>query len=129
MTQAFTAHKQRGLSLATALFVITVMAFLAAMIFQLIRSNAETTREEILLTRAFNAAESGVQFGLNAVFPPGPVASSCPANANYSFEAELSMCTAAVQCSMLTVDDEDYYTIRSTGTCDAVSRTVQVRAH
>ncbi len=125
------AYKQQGLSLATALFVITVMALLAAMIFQLIRSNAETTQEEILLNRAFNAAETGVQFGLNEVFPPDGSASVCagPTPTVYSLEQRgLNACEASVVCSSLVVSSETYYTVKSTGTCGDVSRTIQVRA-
>lgn len=118
---------QRGLSLATALFVITVMALLAVMIFQLVRSNAETTGEEVLLIRAFYAAESGVQFGLNAVFPPAAGARSCPAT--FTLEEEgLVGCEAVVTCTSVNAEGTDYHTITSTGTCGEVSRTIQVRA-
>jgi MSHA biogenesis protein MshP len=120
-------RRQRGLSLATALFVITVMALLAVMIFQLVRSNAETTGEEVRLTRAFYAAESGVQFGLNAVFPPAAGARSCPAT--FTLEADgLAGCEAEVSCTSVTVDGSDYHTITSKGICGEVSRTIQVRA-
>jgi MSHA biogenesis protein MshP len=121
---------QRGLGLATALFVITVMALLASLIFQLIRSNTQSTQEQIQLVRAFYAAESGVQFGLNKVFPPGPPAAVCAAGpTTYNLAVDgLNQCTAAVVCSSVTVDSIDYYTITSTGTCGDVSRTIQVRA-
>lgn len=121
---------QAGLSLATAIFVITVMALLAALIFQLVRNNAETTQEEILLVRAFYAAESGVQLELNKVFPPDGAAGSCAAGPNaYDFADEgLNGCAAETSCSALVVSAETYYTVRSTGTCGDVSRTVQVRA-
>ena len=122
---------QRGLSLATAIFVITAMALLAVMIFQMVRNNAETTGEEIELIRAFYAAETGVQFGVNAVFPPDPlVMSSCPVTATVFDLAEdgLNGCTASVLCSSVVVSGASYYTIQSTGKCGDVSRTVQVRA-
>ncbi len=125
-------NKQHGLSLATALFVITIMALLAVMIFQLVRSNAETTQEEVLLIRSFYAAESGVQFGLNAVFPPDGSASSCPGvgmPTSYDLEEEgLNACAVEVTCSAVTVSAVNYYTVESTGTCGSVSRTIQVRA-
>jgi MSHA biogenesis protein MshP len=120
--------RQRGLSLATALFVITVMALLAVMIFQLIRSNAETTQEAILLSRSLNAAETGVQFGLNTVFPPDGVGAACGTESYDLEEDGLNACTAEVVCTSVDVDSVDYYTVTSTGTCGDVSRTVQVRA-
>lgn len=131
MNSRFPATRQRGLGLATALFVITVMALLAVVIFQLVGNNAQTTEEEILLARALNAAEAGVQFGLNEVFPPNPMeASSCAASTPYTFTngAGLRQCTATVLCSSVTVNAQTVYTVESTGTCGAVSRTVQVRA-
>ena len=124
------AYHQRGLGIATALFVITVMALLAVMIFQLIRNNAETTGEEILLNRAFYAAETGVQFGLNALFPPDGGGGMCaPTPDTYELEAPgLEACEAEVSCTAVDVDDVDYYTVTSKGTCGEVSRTIQVRA-
>ncbi len=121
---------QAGLSLATAIFVITVMALLAALIFQLVRNNAETTQEEILLVRAFYAAESGVQLELNKIFPPDGAPNVCAAGPNaYAFEDEgLNACAAETFCTPLVVDGDTYYTVRSTGTCGDVSRTIQVRA-
>ena len=123
---------QAGLSLATAVFVITVMALLAALIFQLVRNNAQTTEEEVLLVRAFYAAESGVQFELNKVFPPDGSGGGCPvAESDYDFaDAGLNACTAHVRCNALPVVDVPYttYTLKSTGTCGDVSRTIQVRA-
>jgi MSHA biogenesis protein MshP len=127
------AQRQAGLSLATALFVITVMAFLAAAIFQLVRNNAETTAEEILLIQSFYAAQTGIQFGLNRVFPPDGSATTCLAPETTYPEYELAVqglnaCAAVVTCTPLTVSGETYYTIESKGTCGDVSRTVQVRA-
>ncbi len=124
---------QRGLSLATALFVITVMALLAAMIFQLVRNNAQTTQEGILLVRSLYAAETGIQFGLNRVFPPdGLGGDSCPftpTTVTYDLEEDgVAGCSAEVSCTKVTADSTDYVTVRSKGICGDVSRTLQVRA-
>ena len=132
-------RNQRGLGLATALFVITVMALLAALITQLVRSNASSTQEEILLIRSFYAAESGVQFGLNKAFPPDGAASFCPlmsATTGRTLFTPASMdvdglneCSASVVCDALEVPGKGrFYTVTSTGTCGEVSRTIQVRA-
>jgi MSHA biogenesis protein MshP len=130
-------RRQCGVGLATALFVITIMALLAVLIVQLVRMNAQTTEEEILLLRAFYAAQSGVEYGLNHAFPPDGTPTACPtasAPMPMTFPLEtidvagLDRCTFDVSCSALTVDSTSYYTIRSTGTCQDVSRTVQVRA-
>lgn len=122
---------ESGLGLATAIFVITVMAVLATLIAQLVANNAETTQEEIELIRAFYSAESGIQFGLNRLFPPdGVTPGVCPAGpVNYDLtEGGFSRCEADVFCESVTVSAVDYYTITSTGTCGEVNRTIQVRA-
>lgn len=133
-----TSQKQRGIGLPAAIFVITLMITIAVAVNLLVRQNAETFEEELRLTRAFYAAESGAGFAMNALFPPDefPSYSStaiCPENAGsprlYEFEAEgLQGCSAAVSCvTDATVDGVEYYTILSTGSCGEVSRTVQVR--
>ena len=133
-------QSQRGLGLPVAIFIITVMAFLAVAVNRIVQSNAFATGEAIGLTRAFYAAQSGLEFGLNDVFPPDGIASDLSASRcaalNYpAFDVPgLNNCTAAITCSALDVDadgdgaDESYYTIRSTGTCGGVSRVLQVRA-
>ncbi len=128
--------RQRGLGLATALFVITAMALLAVLITQLVRSSAQATAEELNLMRSFFAAQSGVEYGLNRAYPPDGSTGSCPAVHNTSttfptvtLEVDgLAQCTMDVDCATLIVDGDTYYTITSKGTCGDVSRTVQVRA-
>jgi MSHA biogenesis protein MshP len=132
---------QHGLGLPAALFVITLLAVLAVAINALVAQNDAAFEEEVLLTRAFYAAESGAGLGLNALFPPqefpayatgaGTLAGSCAvADAAYTFAAPgVNACTAAVTCVVdATVAGVDYYTITSVGTCADVSRTVQVRS-
>lgn len=130
-----TLVRQRGLGLATALFVITVMALLAVLITQLVRSNADAISEELNLMRAYFAAQSGVEYGLNQAFPPDGGASSCPAASGTTTlgpldfsEDGLSMCTAEIECATLKVTGKNYYTLTVTGSCGGVSRTLQVRA-
>ena len=133
-------YRQRGLGLPAALFVITVLAVLAVAINGLVSQNDAAFEEEVLLTRAFYAAESGASFGLNALFPPeefplytngaGAVAGGCPVvNNTYDFDVDgLGSCSAEVSCvEDATVSGVDYYTISSVGSCADVSRTVQVR--
>jgi MSHA biogenesis protein MshP len=130
--------RQQGVGLPAAIFVITLMASIAVAISLLVSQNAETFEEEVRLTRAFYAAESGAGFAMNALFPPDefPLYDTnaiCPDNVGsprvYEFTAEgLSSCSAEVSCVLdTTVDGLNYYTISSTGTCGDVSRTVQVR--
>lgn len=127
---------QKGLGLATAIFVITVMALLAVLILQLVRSNAESTQEELNLMRAYYAAQSGIEYGLNRAYPPDGSAGLCPAITNNSTTFTpatvtadgLAQCSMEIECATLIVSSNTYYTITSTGSCGDVSRTFQVRA-
>jgi len=136
------AARQRGVGLPAAIFVITLMSTIAVAISLLVSQNAETFEEELRLTRAFYAAESGAGFAMNALFPPDEfprysnamnATATCPDNEAtpriYDFTADgLSLCSAEVSCSLdATVDGLEYYTINSTGICGDVSRTVQIR--
>lgn len=132
------ASKQRGIGLPAAIFVITLMVSISVAIQLLVSQNAEQFEEEVQLTRAFYAAESGANFAMNALFPPDEfpqydTTAICPDNAGsprvYEFEADgLRSCSAEVTCvTDATVDGVNYYTITSEGICNDVSRTVQVR--
>lgn len=127
---------QRGIGLPAAIFVITLMVVIAAAINLLVRENAGTFEEEINLTRAFYAAESGAGFAMNSLFPPEdyPGYAALPADCDawgvrtYSFIVDgMNACTAAVSCDGRTLDGVVYSTIESTGSCGDVSRTIQVR--
>ncbi len=136
-------ERQRGLGLPTAIFVITVMALLAVLVNQLVESGAESTGEEVLLARAFYAAQSGLDIAMNEIFPPAGSAeaplcvpeSPCGGSLDYDFTvAGLNGCSAQVDYSRIQTDlsgdgvDEDFYTLFSTGTCGGVSRRLQIRA-
>jgi MSHA biogenesis protein MshP len=127
--------QQRCIGLPAAIFVITLMVTIAAGINLLLVQNSETFEEEILLTRAFYAAESGAGFAMNTLFTPVEFPSySARASCNagpwaYEFTVPgLSLCRADVTCELdATVDGQDYFTVTSVGACEDVSRTVQVR--
>ena len=130
------SFKQRGIGIPAALFVITLLALIAVAINSLLEQNAETYQEEISLTRAFYAAESGAGFALNSIFPPEEFPqyntnAECAAGPReYVFTIPgLSACTTTVTCTVdATVSSLEYYTIVSEGSCNGVTRTVQVRS-
>ncbi|MEX0965242.1 MAG: hypothetical protein WDZ52_14510 [Pseudohongiellaceae bacterium] len=127
--------KQSGIGLPAAIFLITVAAAIAVAVNQLVGQNAQTFEEEINLTRAFYAAESGAGFAMNGVFPPeeyntytnvctGTVGS--PITYNFTVDG-LAGCRAEVYCTAVTNGGNNYATIQSEGTCGDVVRTIQVR--
>jgi len=126
---------QRGIGIPAALFVITLLAILAVAVNSLVGQNADRYQEEVSLSRAFYAAESGAGFALNSIFPPEEFpqyngTAECAAGPReYEFTVEgLNECTASVSCTTdATVSGVDYFTIKSEASCDGVTRTVQVR--
>ena len=124
---------QQGIGLAAAIFVITIMAAIAAAVYQLVDQNAQSYNEEMELARAFYAAESGAGFAMNTIFPPEEYpgytnTSRCVASVTYNFEADgLNQCSAEVTCTSLSNGGNTYATIQSKGKCGDVERTVQIR--
>lgn len=125
-------HRQRGIGLPAAIFVITVMTAIAVAINLLVSQNTASFEEEVRLTRAFYAAESGAGFGVRALFPaseyPHTAVANCPAMSTYEFSVPgLMDCRAEVSCELdVTVDDVHYHLITSRGICGETTRTVQV---
>ncbi len=127
---------QIGIGLPTAIFIITVMALMAVAINQLVNQNAQTFEEEVNLTRAFYAAESGAGFAMNGIYPPeeypGYAGTSCAGTPGtpvvYDFTVEgLNQCSATVHCTAVSTGGSNYLTIESAGSCGEVTRTIQVR--
>lgn len=125
---------QVGISLPGAIFVITLLALLAVAINALVGQNSRTYEEEINLTRAFYAAESGAGFAMNTLYPPEEfpayaTTAECAAGPRvYSFTVPgLNSCTASVTCSEVTIGGTNYATIESEGSCGDLERTIQVR--
>jgi len=125
---------EQGIGLPAAIFVITIMATLAVAVNLLVSSSAQYVEEDILLTRAFYAAESGAGLVLTRLLPAGEypaydTAAHCPASTTFDFSvAGLSGCLAQVSCSTYAeVDGQVYYLIESLGQCAQVSAMVEVR--
>jgi MSHA biogenesis protein MshP len=135
-------RRQRGVGLPVALFVITVMVTLTVAIQMQLADNAETLQEELMLTRAQFAADSGAGLALNALFPPSgypayenrlvcgiDVLATGPCGSDeYEFVVdELAGCRARVAYEKYAIVDEVHYVaVFSTGICGEVQRIVKV---
>ncbi|WP_215399423.1 PilX N-terminal domain-containing pilus assembly protein [Rheinheimera oceanensis] len=122
--------KQRGSALVIAVFVIVVMLALAVGLSRLLVSSSETVVYEVQGTRAFFAAQSGLELALTQLFPLGaPAATSCPAGisnpVNFS-DTALNGCRVIVNCNAY----PDMFWLSSRSECTAneftTSRTVQI---
>ena len=134
-------RSQQGLSLVLAIFILVVLSLLGAALINILNVGTESVAREVISTRALFAAESGAQRQLNAIFPPGAATSTgqCAASAgavrtNSFTLSGLVGCNSsvAVQCSYITIDGVNYFTIVSTGNCGPPNepsvRVVEVQA-
>jgi len=126
--------KQKGVGLPAAIFIITIMALLAVGINLLVEQNSQSFAEELQLTRAFYAAETGAGFAMNTIYPPEEYSAyattaECAAGPRtYNFTVDgLNNCSAEVTCNAIVVGTRNYATVESEGTCGDVERTIQVR--
>ncbi len=126
-------RRQGGFSLPVVVGVIVLAAVLGAAMVNLVATGQQSVALEVVSTRAFYAAESGAQFGMQRLFPPSGGAASC-ANASVSFATNgLSGCSATVSCTSTgPVNGTMFYTITSSGSCSSgptqATRTIQVKA-
>lgn len=126
-------HRQTGLGLPSALFLILIMILIVAAINQLNEMSAAAYGREWLGIRAFYAAETGAQ--LSAVYMLTPeVAPACDINFINDLNLTtfgLNECRVNVSCEEIIVQANRHITLTSTGICgpeiDAATRAIQIR--
>ena len=142
-------NAQKGSALVLAIFIIVVMTVLGAALTRMMSSSAETIAYEALGTRAYMAAQSGVEWKLQQLFPLGSNSqvncSTAMANIppDISTTEGLKSCQIQVNnpadwCTQFDNDGTRYYTVVSTGQCfiegdggdiiELTSRTIEVEA-
>lgn len=134
-----------------ALFVIVVMALLAAAMGRFLVDSGEKNTVEVRSVRALLAAQSGLEVALYRLFPKRTLAQPIPpavclASSPLSFAGNpgLTNCQAVVRCATVPVTYNgavtNGYRLESVGTCGsydlnsanpdfAVSRTLMVEAY
>jgi MSHA biogenesis protein MshP len=119
-------NKQRGNTLVIAIFVIVVLGALVAALSNLVRTTSESVVVEVLGTRSFMAAQSGIEQGMMELYPIG--GSPATACADFSENIAVDNCEAVIICK-----DEPYppppnekyihFRLEATGTCTAGGQT------
>lgn len=140
--------QQQGSALVVALFIIIVMGLLVGSMSRLLVSSSESISYEVLGTRAFFAAQSGMERSLTLLYaldapavicppPPPPPVPSCPNMPPIDFGAVgiagLEQCSVTMSCvavrSSLDICVTHFYLI-STATCGSgaftSSRTIEM---
>ena len=130
-----------GSSLVIAIFVIIVMSLLGAALVKMMDSSQENVAFEVLGTRAYTAARTGIQWQLAQLFPVGlniDLVETCDSARNnppdISNISGLQGCSimSPIECEDFQHDGIRYYTITSVGQCDiggeVTSRVIEVEA-
>lgn len=146
--QAF--GRMRGSALMIALFVIVVMALLAAAMGRFLVDSGEKNTVEVRSVRALLAAQSGLEVALYQLFPNRSVAPSSNrcnlvlTTLQFNGNSGLVGCQVEVSCKDMPVtyntQNSTGYRLQSVGTCStadlnsanpdfAVSRTLMVEAY
>jgi len=132
-------RKQQGSALVIAIFVIIVMTLLGLALVRMISASSEAIVYEVLGTRAFQSAQTGLQWTLQQTFPLGDSsnAASCAVVKAatppiLSGSEGLAQCLFVHDCTSKDVDGVTYYTLESTGQCSdagiVTSRKLEVEA-
>lgn len=129
--------RQRGTSLIMAVFMLIIFSLFAAVLVRMVGSSSENISYEVIGIRAYAAADTGLQWGLQQLFPLSSSVIEC-SNVDFNdvpaLQVEgLTQCQIDnLQCADFEKDGTRYYTITSTGTCTSgdvsTSRTLQIDA-
>ena len=111
-------------------FLVTAIMRMVRMV-RMVRTSGDAFAQEVINHRAFLAAESGAQLGLNRVF--APVGAGACGNWVWDLTAlGLPACQVTVSCRTEVVQTVPHYTVESDGRCDVggfiAQRRVLVRA-
>lgn len=134
------SRKQHGSALVIAVFIIVVMLLLIGSLSSQLISSGESVSYEVLGTRAFLAAQSGMESGLQILYGLDTAVQTTCANPLFAKDFEASTVDGLRQCQVLVncnaaqnaLDPSlTHFYLTSTGTCgDAVSiqtsRTIQM---
>jgi MSHA biogenesis protein MshP len=125
--------KQQGSAIVLALFIIVVMSLLGTAMVRMLSANAENIVYEVVGTRAYFAAQAGMQEGLHNIYPLQAPAEDCSAlspipftlvNRNYGNDGLLNCSATVIVTNCESIETavgvfEHFYLIESTGQCTA----------
>ncbi|MFQ2503720.1 MSHA biogenesis protein MshP [Aeromonas caviae] len=119
----YMVRSQRGSAILIALFVIVIMALLAAAMGRFLVDSSEKHTVEVRGVRALMAAQSGLEIALYRLYPNGQwQGQQCAASTSLSFtDAGLTGCQAIVTCNKVSVSaagaTQTAYDFSSEGRC------------
>lgn len=98
------APKQRGVTIVTAIFLVTVLAMLGAFLVSVAGFQQKSSQLDIQGSRAYQAARAGIEWGAYQVLQGGSVPpAACFGNTNLTFAGtSLNGFTTTVSCTRTT---------------------------
>jgi len=103
--------KQQGVSIVTAIFLITALALLATAAIQLLATGQQSLSQEITSVKAYFAGQTGLQWGMYQAVYTTPANTQTITLSNNG----LSNTTVKVTFSSSTIDSNTYYQMTSIG--------------
>ena len=123
---------QKGSALLVAIFFVVIMGLLSTSLLSIKSTQQQMTAQEVISTRAWWAAHSGMEWGLSQVLPLRNKTPKCELDMRFPLAAErFHQCSVVVQCSSIVLDKSEethlYYRLESQARCGtgrfAVTRT------
>jgi MSHA biogenesis protein MshP len=114
------ASRQKGSTLVIAVFIMVVMLLLVLSMSQILTKSKYAVAYEVLGTRAFLAAQSGMERSLSLLFPLSSSAlNSCPAMPDIYFNSTsgLDSCSVKVTCEPQINGSITHFRLRSVSMC------------
>ena len=134
LAKASSITAMRGSALVIAIFIITVVLLLAATLTNNLKASSKAHSYQVLGTRAFAAANAGVQEKLSLLFPLDNTVVSCGAALvrNFNSHVGLENCSVEVDCQSFVHNSVTYFTVTAEGKCEVaeieVIRTLVIEA-
>lgn len=114
-------HLQQGSAIVIAVFIIVVMSLLAAALTRMLQDSQQGIGYEVYGTRAYLAANAGIEQGLIKLFPLSGGSAVCQSNSLLDLSAQTAFhgCKVEYRCEEKTQGTNTIYQIDSTATCNA----------
>ncbi len=113
---------QQGSMLVISIFIIIVIAVLAASLSKILSSSADSVATEVYSSKAYYAAESGMESAIYRVLRTTLKCDQFPAETGLTFDVAgstgLENCTVNMTCQEIVIDaDNSQFYLTSTATC------------
>ena len=120
--RVLSSHRQGGSALIVAIFLVVVMGLLSASLLSMKTTQQQMTIQEVISTRAWWAAHSGMEWGLTQVLPLHGALAVCEPKMPFPLSPQrFHHCSIMVSCQVVIGDEiEDshrYYRLESTAQC------------